>query len=57
MNCYQEMKAAFVVILLRDTAYEWYLLYKKQNGNPNDWKELTQELTGEFGANSRGQEA
>ena len=56
-NAHQEV--AFAATLLRGAAHEWYMGYKRRNGNrpPQDWPTMMQAILERFGSNIRAQEA
>ena len=49
-------EVAFAATLLRSTVYEWYLGYRKRNGNrpPRDLPTFQEALLNRFGSNIRG---
>ena len=54
-----QQEVAFAATLLRGAAHEWYMGYKKRNGNKpaRDWPTLMQAILERFGSNIREQEA
>ena len=51
-------QVAYSVTLLRESAHEWYIGYKRKHRNPpSDWAQLSNLLLERFGSNIRSQEA
>ena len=58
MGANDAQEVAYAVILLRDSAHEWYTAYEKRNRQmPRDWTQLSTALLERFGSNIRSQEA
>ena len=51
-------QVAYAVTLLRETAHEWFMVYKRKNRNlPRDWPQLADLLLDWFRSNIHSQEA